>query len=122
MIEVIQRIWRTGRIPEAWKQGVITVIHKKGDILDCVNYRGNFRGYKSFARTLYKRLKLFTENITDYQCSFRNGSSTIDHIFTLKQLKEKYWEHNKDQYHLFVEFKQAYGSIHRSILNEFNVP
>lgn len=123
-------MWRSEQIPSSWTEGVIIPIHKKNDRLECFNYRGITllqTGYKVFSRILYNRLKSYTEEIIgDYQCGFRHNRSTIDHIFTLKQLMEKYWEFNKDQFHLFVDFKQAYDSIHRPslwhILKEFNIP
>ena len=39
---------------------------------------------------------------------------------------EKYYEYNKDLYQIFIDFQQAYDSIHRpslwNILREFNIP
>ena len=33
-------IWREGKVPQQWKDAVITVLHKKGDKTECGNYRG----------------------------------------------------------------------------------
>ena len=33
-------IWRQGKVPQQWKYAVITVLHKKGDKMECGNYRG----------------------------------------------------------------------------------
>ena len=33
-------LWRQGKVPQQWKDAVITVLHKKGDKTECVNYRG----------------------------------------------------------------------------------
>ena len=33
-------IWRQGKVPQQWKDEVITVLHKKSDNTDCGNYRG----------------------------------------------------------------------------------
>ena len=33
-------IWRQGKVPQQWKDAVITVLHKKGDKTECGNYRG----------------------------------------------------------------------------------
>lgn len=56
----------------------------------------------------------------DYQAEFRPGRLTID------QIMEKYYEFKKDNWHLFVDFRQAYDSIHRRsmwrILKDFNMP
>src|ERR1700761_1702839 len=62
----------------------------------------------------------------DYQCGFRNGRSTTDQLFIIRQIMEKAWEHNISIHHLFVDFKQAYDSIIRNVLfgimEEFGIP
>ena len=44
----------------------------------------------------------------------------------LRQLSEKYWEFDKEIWHVFVDFKQAYDSLHRPsmwyILCSFGIP
>ena len=127
---LIHEIWKEERIPKSWNESVIIPLHKKNDKLDCTNYRGISllqTGYKIFARILYNRLVIYSEEIIgEYQCGFRRNRSTTDHIFTIKQIMEKYWEYGKNLYQLFIDFKQAYDSIHRPsiwrILKEFGVP
>ena len=36
------------------------------------------------------------EIIGEYQCAFRGNRSTVDHIFSIRQILEKKWEYNKD--------------------------
>ena len=130
MTRLVQKIWRNERIPQSWSVGIIIPLHKKGDKSLCSNYRGICLleiGYKIFAKVLYNRLVTLSEEIIgDYQCGFRKKRATTDHIFTIRQIMEKYWEYNKDLYQLFIDFKQAYDSIHRpsvwSILLEFGIP
>lgn len=43
-----------------------------------------------------------------------SGRSTIDHIFTLKQIIEKYYEFNKPLHFIFIDFKQTYDSVKRA--------
>jgi len=45
-----------------------------------------------------------------------SGKSTIDHIFTVKQLVEKHYEFDNDLHILFIDYKQTYDSINRSTL------
>lgn len=51
------------------------------------------------------------EIVGEYQWGFKLGKSTVDHVFTAKELIEKHYEYNK-LLHLFFEyFKQAKDSI-----------
>ena len=33
-------IWSKGKVPQQWKDAVITALHNKGDKTECGNYRG----------------------------------------------------------------------------------
>lgn len=70
---------------------------------------------------LCERLRPYVEKcIGTYQAGFRRGRSTVDQIFTLRQILEKTREYGMDTsiYHLFIEFKAAYDSVIRSKLYE----
>ena len=49
--------------------------------------------------------------IGDYQAGFRPGRSTIDQIFTVKQMLEKCWEYNINVYLAFIYSRKAYESV-----------
>ena len=49
--------------------------------------------------------------LEDVQCGFRSGHSTMDHIFTLKQIFEKSWEYGKDLFACFVDLEKAYDRV-----------
>jgi sorting nexin-29 len=51
--------------------------------------------------------------IGNYQSGFRQGRSTIDQIFTVRQILEKCNEFGIKAHHLFIDFKAAYDSINR---------
>ena len=117
-------------MPTEWDEGFVCPIYKKGDKLECKNYRGitllNI-AYKIFSIVLFKRLEFYTSNIIGrYQCGFQKGKSTIDQLHTIRQILEKTKEYNIDTYHLFIDFKAAYDSINREKLLEamleFNIP
>ena len=86
-------IWTTKIIPREWADAIITILFKKGNRSHCGNYRGisllSVVG-KVFADVILQRLKLLAEWIyPKLNCGFRSCRSTIDGIFTLRQLMEK---------------------------------
>jgi hypothetical protein len=57
--EMIQQAWTSETLPRSWTEGVLCPVYKKGEKLDCKNYRGicilNVT-YKVSAKILYDRL------------------------------------------------------------------
>ena len=98
--KLILNIWEEERIPSMWELAIIITIHKKGSKLMCENYRGISllcTLYKVFTRILLNRLQPLAEEILgEQQAGFRSARSTTDHIFSLRMILEKYWEHNKN--------------------------
>ena len=83
--------------------------------------------YKVLSNILLSRLIPYAEEfIGDHQCGFRRNSTTTDHIFCIRQILEKKWEHNEAVHQLFIDFKKAYNSVRRealyNILIEFGIP
>ena len=54
--------------------------------------------------------------LKDGQCGFRSGRSTIDQIFTLKQIFEKSWKYGKDLFPCLVDLEKAYDRVPRDKL------
>ena len=130
MHELIKHIWNDEELPEEWKTCIICPLYKKGDKLACSNYRGiallNI-AYKIFANILRKRLLPYSETtIGEYQSGFREGRSTTDQLFNIRQILEKCKEYNIELHHLFVDFKAAYDSVNRNklwrVMEEFGIP
>ena len=83
-------------------------------------------GYPILSNILLSRLVPYAKEIIgDHQCGFRRNSSTIDHIFFIRQMFQKKWEYN-EVHRLFIDFKNAYDSARREvvykILIEFGTP
>lgn len=107
-------VWMTERLPKEWSETIICPIHKKGDQLDCGNYRGISLLDKILPNVLLKRLLPYLEAVLrQYQCSFSKGKSTIDKIFRLRMILEKVREYQLYKYHLFIDIKAAYGNVNR---------
>ena len=99
-------------MPSDWNLTALCSVLKKGDPMICANYRGiNLLpiAYKVLTSILCERLKLHAKAlIGPNQCCFRPGKSTIDQIFTLRQMLEKRPEKQDKTHHLFVDFKAAF--------------
>jgi sorting nexin-29 len=130
MHPLIIKIWTTELIPEDWNWLIICPIHKKGDVTIRSNYGGISRlcvAYKIFYNILFNRLMPYEETTNgDYQCGYSQERSTVDQIFTVRQILEICSEHGKDTHHLFIDLKVAYDSIDRrrlyAAIEEPNIP
>ena len=96
---------------------IVTLYKNKGETSDCNNYRGisllSIVG-KVYARVLQARLQKLAERIySESQCGFRAGRSTVDMVFSLRQLPEKSREQNMPLYIAFIDLKKAFDLVSR---------
>jgi sorting nexin-29 len=89
---LILNIWDNEQLPDQWNEGIICPIFKKGDRLNCENYRPitllNI-AYKIYAILLNNRLVEIVENqLSDAQMGFWPTRSTIDNISIIRQVFE----------------------------------
>lgn len=115
--KLIRDIWEQEILPEEWTEAILCPIHKKGNMAECQNYRGiallNI-AYKILAMHIKNRLTAKVDkSIGEYQCGFRKGRSTVDQIFTLREIQAESYEYNKDTMALFIDFKQAFDRVKR---------
>ena len=102
----------------------ITTLYKgKGDRSDCNNYRGisllSIVG-KVYARIILTRLQTLAERVyPESQCGFRAERSTIDMIFSLRQLQEKAREKQMPLYVAFIDLTKAFDTVNREALWHF---
>jgi sorting nexin-29 len=128
--KLILMIWNNEQLPQQWNKGTICPVYKKGERLNCNNYRPIAvlnTAYKIFSILLNKRLIENIENkLEDKQMGFRPNRSTTDNIFTVRQIFEKSHEYNIDLYNIFVDYTHTFDSVNRNKLTEylkkFNVP
>ncbi|RJG09513.1 hypothetical protein D4A39_17335, partial [Alcanivorax profundi] len=92
--KLLLQCWEEGTIPQDMRDAKIVTLYKnKGDRSDCNNYRGisllSTVG-KAFARVVLNRLQVLADRVyPESQCGFRAKRSTIDMVFSLRQLQEK---------------------------------
>ena len=107
------------RAPDDWQDSWTSPMHKgKGDALLCGKHRGIRllkHAMKIYEKVLENRLRKELQ-INRRQFGFVGGRSTIDVIFIIRQLQEKYRDKKKNLYHVFVYFEKAFGRILREII------
>ena len=102
------------RNPKTWKEANM-VIFKKGNRKDTNNYKpicllSNM--YKLFTKIITTRLeKKLDENQPREHAGLWSKYSTIDHIHTINQLKEKCREYNIPLFVAFVNYETAFDSV-----------
>lgn len=129
--EILCLCWREGEVPQDMRDSnIITLYKNKGDRSDCNNYRGisllSIAG-KLFARVALKRLQVLAERVyPESQCGFRAKRSTIDMVFSLRQLQEKCREQRQPLYIAFIDLTKAFDLVSReglfSILSKIGCP
>lgn len=123
IVELFNTIFDSGNYPAAWTGAIVVPIHKSGDVDTPDNYRGisllSILG-KVFATILNKRLSGWaSENnkIDEVQSGFRAGYSTIDNVFVLFSIVQKYLlKRSGKLYVCFVDFRKAFDCVNRAIL------
>ena len=121
--KLFNNIFKSGYFPKCWAKGCIVPVYKKGDKNDTNNYRGITIiscFCKLFTSVLNARLLEWDINdniITDAQYGFRPGLSTVDAMFVLQTLINKFLSKKGGRlYCCFVDYKKAFDSIDRNKL------
>ena len=72
---------------------------------------------KVMLKIILNRLKPQAEKtIAEEQAGFRAGRSTTEQIFNLRIPREKYFQHQQDLYHVFIDFKKAFYRVWHAAL------
>ena len=115
-------IWREGKVPQQWKDAVITVLHKKGDKTECGNYRGislvSHAG-KVLLKVVARRLSAYCEAkglLPEEQCGFRPNRSTTDMMFVVRRLQEIGRKAGVSLFMCFIDLQKAYDPVDRTLL------
>ncbi|XP_063584666.1 uncharacterized protein LOC134762226 [Penaeus indicus] len=118
LYEILRKSWSEGAFPRDLRDAKITTLYKnKGDKGDCNNYRGisllSVTG-KVFARVLLARFQALANRVyPESQCGFRSNRSTVDMIFSLRQIQEKCREQHRPLHMAFVDLTKAFDMVSR---------
>ena len=130
MHTLCNKIYQKEQCPADWGKAIIVPLFKKGDKKECSNYRGisllSVPG-KVYTRVLQQRMKRYVEDIVaEEQAGFRYGRGTVDQLFVIRQLSEKFFEKNRTLYNNFIDFKQAFDSVWQlglwKVLRNYGIP
>jgi hypothetical protein len=122
-VKLFNLVLLTGAVPSDWTVGVIKPIYKKkGAQNDPNNYRGitilSCLG-KLFTSIINDRLKKYIDTfgiLGEEQAGFRNGFSTLDHIFTLYGIIDILLYKRKRLYCSFLDYEKAFDKVNRAFL------
>jgi len=102
---------------KSWNNASIVSIHKKGDPLDCNNYRGISpinNGLKIISKIIANRISKYGIDegfIRPEQYEFRNREICKSLYTTLRIICQRREFENKDTYLAFLDLKKAYDSV-----------
>ena len=117
-LKLFNCIFDSGNFPDSWAEGLIVPIYKKkGSKEDPNNYRGvtllSCLG-KYFNSILNARFKKVSEKlISNIQAGFREGFSTMDHVFTIVSIINLYEKMGINLYVAFIDYQKAFDTIWR---------
>jgi hypothetical protein len=119
--ELLLQCWDEGTLPRDMRDVKIVTLYKnKSDRSDCNNYRRISllsTVVKAFARIVLNHPQQFTDRVyPESQCGFRAKRSTIDMVFSVRQLQEKYREQRRPLYLTFIDLTKAFDLVSRTRL------
>ena len=104
LTDLFNMILNTGVFPDKWMEGIIVPLYKNGSTKDVNNYRGITlvsHVAKLFTTIVNNRLTEWCARynaVSDAQFGFKKGFSTVDAIFSLQCIIEKYMSEGKRLY------------------------
>ena len=115
----LNKVLVDGRMPELWRKSILVPIFKgKGDVQECGNYRGiklMSHSMKIWEKVIEKRLRSET-TVSRNQFGFMPGKSTMEPIFCMRQIVEKYREKKRKLCVVFIDLEKAYDRVPREVL------
>ncbi|KAM2329844.1 hypothetical protein ACFX1X_020752 [Malus domestica] len=106
-------------MPNEWRKSTLVPIYKnKGDVQNCINYRGiklMSHTMKLWEKVIEHRLRQETQ-VLDNQFGFMPKCSTMDAIYLLRRLMERYRDRKKDLHMVFIDLEKTYDRVPSDIL------
>ena len=113
--KLINYIFQGESILDQFNLSEIILIHKKGSVLDCGNYRPIgllSHGYILMMQIVFNQISsTLCSTLPTSQSAYQKARSTIEQIQCLQQVIEKTFEFDKECFICFIDFKKAFDSI-----------
>ena len=123
VLKLFNHIWINDIFPESWRHSYIVPIAKPGkDRTLVTSYRPiqlTSCLCKLMERMIGKRLSWCIEKyelLNKYQCAFRTGKSTVDHLIRLDSHIRDGFLHHSSTLAVFLDIKSAYNMVSPTIL------
>ena len=117
VLHLFNFVLNCGIFPDAWSDGLLVPLHKKGNVNVPDNYRGitllSVLG-KLFTRVLNNRLMNWAESygvLVEAQNGFRPKRGTVDGIFILHNVINKFLDEGNSLYSFFVDYSKAFDFV-----------
>ena len=97
---------------------MILIYKNKGEIQSCSNYRGiklTSHTKKLWERVIEQTLRKEI-NISENQFSFMSERTTVESIYILRRLMERYREKKNDLHIIFINLEKTYGKVPREVM------
>ena len=122
MTKLINKIYRSGVIPEDFRNSIFVPIPKVSKAQDCSDYRTIAlisHASKILLHLIKKRITPVVErHLGESQMGFRKGKGTRDAIFQLRMIGERVLEMGKKVYLCFVDYQKAFDRVKHEKLVE----
>ena len=117
LLKIMNNIWTTGIFPDSWKKACIVPIPKPNkDHTNPSNYRPIALTSclcKIMEKMINKRLNWYLETnnlLNNYQCGFRAGRSTTDHLIRLETLIRDAFINKQHMVAIFFDLEKAFDT------------
>ena len=123
ILSMINFIWREGIIPGEWKHSIVVPILKPGKLKECPESYRPIQLTSCFSKIMERmvahRLSWFLEKnnmLSKYQCAFRAGRNTADHLVRFDSEVRQGFFYNKYTLGVFLDLKNAYTLTSKAAL------